>query len=246
MSEDHVIPLRRAMPHATSGVMTSGVVQGAPLGVPRGVAGAATDGATLPEHPLAPQEEEQLALQLATMHTELVQWAATLASRDDAEDIVQEAFLRFWRRRQRAVVAAMDGDIRQYLFGMVRDVAQGSHRLSGRRARTLRRLAGARSAEHATHLSNPFISGVRRWMSATHRVDRAHADPRIARALASCSPTQRQLLSLVHRHGLALHEAAETLRMSASGARAHLARAHARMRAMLDSSGAARSRGGDR
>src|SRR5262245_48343117 len=56
--------------------------------------------------------------------------------RADAEDVVQEAFVRFWRARERA------GDARAYLFGCVKGCAL--EWLRGQRRRTRREEAVAR------------------------------------------------------------------------------------------------------
>src|SRR6478609_8784596 len=52
-----------------------------------------------------------------------------LARRDDAEDVVQEAFIRFWRSRHRAA------DQLAYLYTCVRRCALDWQRTRGRRSR---------------------------------------------------------------------------------------------------------------
>jgi RNA polymerase sigma-70 factor (ECF subfamily) len=61
------------------------------------------------------------------------QW---VASRADAEDVVQEAFVRFWRTRERVL------DPTAYLFGCVKHVALDG--LRGRRRQERRDMAAAR------------------------------------------------------------------------------------------------------
>jgi len=171
-----------------------------------------------------------------------------LVATDEVDDVVQDALMRFWRRRQRGTVASVLGtsELRSTLFGLVASVAQERHRRDGNRSKMLMRLVAGRTADHVVHRSNPFISGVRGWMQSARRAEQAQVDPRIVQALESCSPTQLQLVTLVHRHGLTIHEAAAALQLSASGARAHLARAHARMRQLLESTGMHASHGGSR
>ncbi len=62
------------------------------------------------------------------------QW---VASRADAEDVVQEAFVRFWRSRDKAA------DPTAYLYGCVKRCALES--LRGRQRRVRRETASARS-----------------------------------------------------------------------------------------------------
>lgn len=187
-------------------------------------------GATIPD-------EEQVATIVLALHPELVCWARSLTSDEEAEDVVQDALLRYWRRRQRGTADAHAPDVRAYLYSLVRDIAKGGQRLTSRRGRALLRIGGGVTAHRATHISSPFISGVRRWMWPEQRLERAEFDPRIDKALEGLTATQRELITLVYAHGLSQGEAGQVLNLAASSVRAHLARAHARMRATLVSLG---------
>lgn len=187
-------------------------------------------GATIPD-------EEQVATIVLALHPELVCWATSLTSETEAEDVVQDALLRYWRRRQRFATGEHPADVRSYLFTLVRDIAKGRQRLTSRRGRTLSRIGGGVTAHRATHISSPFISGVRRWMWPEQRVERTDFDPRLEKALESLTSTQRELVTLVYAHGLSQGEAGKVLNLAASSVRAHLARAHARMRDTLRSLG---------
>lgn len=183
------------------------------------------------------ERDDLLSTILIAIHPDLVFWARSLVRESDAEDVVQDAMLRYWRRCRRvpagSAVASPTGDVRGDLFLLVRSVAQERHRTSARRGRLLTRIAGGVSAHHAAHISSPFISAVRRWMWPEAQVEWPELDPRLVRALEALSPTQRELVTLTFAHNLSLGEAATVVGISLSGARAHLSRAHARMRTAL-------------
>ncbi len=190
-------------------------------------------GATIPD-------EEQVATIVLQMHAELVCWATSLIGVDEAEDAVQDALLRYWRRRKHTPADRLPPDVRSHLLALVRDIVRERQRSTKRRGRTLSRIGGGVTAHRATHISSPFISGVRRWMWPEQRIERSEFDPRIEQALESLTATQRELITLVYAHGLTQGEAGAVLNLAASSVRAHLARAHARMRESLKSLGLVR------
>src|SRR5438552_14975366 len=114
------------------------------------------------------------------------QW---VASRADAEDIVQEAFVRFWRSRQRAK------DPAAYLYVCVKHCALDWQR--SRRRQSRREEAAARP-EAETLFSGPLEQAERRAAIAT--------------ALGTLPETQREVLVMKLWGGLSFPQIAEALR----------------------------------
>jgi RNA polymerase sigma-70 factor (ECF subfamily) len=105
------------------------------------------------------------------------QWVRSAA---DAEDVVQEAFVRFWRVRERARTAGL-------LFAAVRTAGLDFRR--GERRRKRREAAGAREA----------------WFVAGAEVERREE---VARALAGLPEEQREAVVLKIWGGLTFGEIA--------------------------------------
>src|SRR5437588_2099466 len=120
------------------------------------------------------------------------QWVATRA---DAEDVVQEAFVRFWRSRQRAT------DPAAYLYTCVKHCALDWQR--GRQRRSRREQAAARP-EAETLFSGPLEQAERRAAIDT--------------ALGTLPENQRETLVMKIWGGLSFPQIAEALRISASTA----------------------------
>ena len=135
------------------------------------------------------------------------QW---LPSRADAEDVVQEAFVRFWRSRQRAT------DPAAYLYACVKHCALDWHRSRERRCR--REEAAAR-AEAETLFMGPLEQEERRAA--------------IAAALASLPENQREVLVMKIWGGLSFPQIAQALQTSANTAASRYRYALAKLREQL-------------
>jgi RNA polymerase sigma-70 factor (ECF subfamily) len=117
------------------------------------------------------------------------QWAG---SKSDAEDIVQEAFLRFWRTRDHA------DDPVAYLYACVRNCAVDWHR--GSANRTARERAAARA------------DAVQEWFSGAP--ERAEREGRIEQVLLDLPQAQREVVVLKIWGRLSFEQVARTLNVS--------------------------------
>ena len=128
----------------------------------------------------------------------------------DAEDIVQEAFVRFWRSRQRAT------DPAAYLYACVKHCALDWQRS---RVRQSRREAAAARPETAPLFTGPLEQEERRAA--------------IAAALNQLPENQREVLVMKIWGGLSFPQIAEALRISANTAASRYRYALAKLREQL-------------
>jgi RNA polymerase sigma-70 factor (ECF subfamily) len=135
------------------------------------------------------------------------QW---VAGRADAEDVVQEAFVRFWRSRQRAA------DPAAYLYACVKHCALDW--LRGRRRQALREEAAARPEADAL-FAGPLEQEERRVA--------------IAAALRTLPEGQREVLVMKIWGGLSFPQVAEALGIPANTAASRYRYALARLREQL-------------
>jgi RNA polymerase sigma factor (sigma-70 family) len=191
-------------------------------------------------------EEQALAAQLQALYPDLARWAQSLIGSRDAEDVCQDALLRFWRRRQERTEPA-DGaakvDLRTQLYSIVRSIAKERFRLSKSRGDVVGRWAGGVTAHHATHVSSPLISSARLWMNPERLLEAPAWEPHISAALEAVTATQREVVTLLYMHGLSNAEAAAVLSIEAVSVRTHLFHACKRMREPLAPWGAEHTRG---
>jgi RNA polymerase sigma-70 factor, ECF subfamily len=135
------------------------------------------------------------------------QW---VASRADAEDVVQEAFVRFWRSRQRAT------DPAAYLYACAKHCALDWQR--GRRRQSRREAAVARP-EAEPLFASPLEQDERRAA--------------IEAALAELPEDQREVLVMKIWGGLSFPQIAAALRISGNTAASRYRYALAKLRAQL-------------
>jgi RNA polymerase sigma-70 factor (ECF subfamily) len=133
-----------------------------------------------------------------------------VASRADAEDVVQEAFVRFWRSRHRAV------DPTAYLYTCVQHCALNWQRSRERRSR---REEVAARPEAEVSLASPLGQEERREA--------------IEAVLRSLPETQREVLVMKVWGGLSFPQIAEALRIPANTAASRYRYALARLRERL-------------
>jgi RNA polymerase sigma-70 factor (ECF subfamily) len=113
---------------------------------------------------------------------------AWVPTRADAEDVVQEAFVRFWRARHRAA------DPTAYLFGCVKRCALDWNRARGRQAR--------REAAAARPESEPLFDGP---------AEQAERQAAVAGALEALPDAQREVLVMKVWGGLTFPQIAAAL-----------------------------------
>ena len=135
------------------------------------------------------------------------QWAATRA---DAEDIVQEACVRFWRARHRAI------DPAAYLYACVKRAALDWQR--GRARRTRREEAVARPE------GEPLFAGP---------AEQAERQSAIAAALGTLPAEQREVLVMKVWGELSFPQIADALGIPANTAASRYRYALARLREQL-------------
>jgi RNA polymerase sigma-70 factor (ECF subfamily) len=135
------------------------------------------------------------------------QWTATHA---DAEDVVQEAFVRFWRVRHRAA------DPAAYLYGCVKRTALDWQR--GRTRRAKREEAAARPE------GEPLFAGP---------AEQAERRAAIAAALGTLPADQREVLVMKVWGGLTFPQIADALGVPANTAASRYRYALARLREQL-------------
>jgi RNA polymerase sigma factor (sigma-70 family) len=137
-------------------------------------------------------------------------------SREDAADLVAEVFLVAWRRIEQIPGGE---EARLWLFGV-------AHRLlaNQQRAQRRQRNLGARLARHLGEAGAPDPASL---------VDRREEAEPVRAALATLSPQDGALLTLVAWEGLSPAEAARVVGLSAGTVRVRLHRARGRLRTAL-------------
>ena len=133
---------------------------------------------------------------------------------EDAAEAIAEIFATLWRRFDACPQGA---ELRPWLFGVARRVIANQRR--GERRRTA---LGERLAAHADHDVRAFGGG-----------GQADEAGRLARAFASLSDSDRELLSLVAWEGLTRDEIAVALRTNRAVVRLRLHRARRRLQEAL-------------
>ena len=131
--------------------------------------------------------------------------AAQQVGRSDADDVVQEALIRAWRRR--STFDPTKGSARAWLIAVLYDRAR-RHRVRAR----------------------PRIDDVGRSESVAHSADRVDID----RAVARLPRRQREVVVLHYLADLAVHEVATVLGISDGTVKSQLSDARGRLRAELE------------
>jgi RNA polymerase sigma factor (sigma-70 family) len=133
---------------------------------------------------------------------------------EDAAEVIAETFATLWRRFDRC---PQGDELRPWLFGVARRIAANQRRGDRRRSALGERLA-ANVGEQTFDTGGP-----------------AEDTGRVARAFASLSDSDRELLSLVAWEGLTREELAVALGTSRAVVRLRLHRARKRLQAALRS-----------
>jgi RNA polymerase sigma-70 factor (ECF subfamily) len=155
--------------------------------------------------------------------------AQLLGDRDEAEDVVQDAFTVVHKKARRFDA---ERPFAPWLFAIVRRLAANRRSRDLRRARLLRLWGRGTHAERATAQADDAL---------LTSLDAAAA----RRAMEDLSPMQRACFELVAVRGLATEEVALMHGISESTVRQHVFRARAALRSMLDDKHLARGQSED-
>jgi RNA polymerase sigma-70 factor (ECF subfamily) len=143
---------------------------------------------------------------------------AQLGERADAEEAVQEVFLRIWRDRKRL---AVDRSLRSYLLACVRNQVIDRHR----RLRTEGRCFG----------SDPSGSmSEKAAVPASDSAAYAELDTAIRHAITALPERCRTAFLLCREQGLSYAEAAAVMEVSSATVKTQMARALTSLRSALD------------
>ncbi|MFD4248690.1 MULTISPECIES: RNA polymerase sigma factor [Amycolatopsis] len=136
-----------------------------------------------------------------------------------AEDLTSGTFLAAWRRR--GDVTLVRDSALPWLFTVAGNLARDEHRGRARRLRLLRRMpAPAAVSDHADGVAD--------------RIDAEARLQRIVDAVRALPAAQRQVVELCLLGELPIADAAALLEVAEVTVRAHLSRARARLRALLE------------
>ncbi|WP_116114702.1 RNA polymerase sigma factor [Amycolatopsis ruanii] len=136
-----------------------------------------------------------------------------------AEDLTSGTFLTAWRKR--GDVTLVRDSALPWLFTVAANLARDEHRGRARRSRLLRRIPRpAPESDHADGVAD--------------RVDGEARLQRIVDAVRALPAAQRQVVELCLLGELPIGDAAALLEVAEVTVRAHLSRARARLRALLE------------
>jgi RNA polymerase sigma factor (sigma-70 family) len=150
----------------------------------------------------------------------MVDYTASLlnADNDDAQDIVQEVFLRLWEKR---VKWQPVGTVRGFLFGVARNLARNRRRwlsVRGNAASSLR----------------AFLQPVHRPSSPLELLEDAEQRALLEAMVARLPKRRKEVFLLVRLHGFSYGEVAEALDLSPQTVANHVSAALSDLRKMID------------
>jgi RNA polymerase sigma-70 factor (ECF subfamily) len=148
----------------------------------------------------------------------LVRYASSLlGSRDDAREVVQEAFFRFWRARERLDPTSEPARL---LYAIIRNLARDRLR--------------HRAVEERPHplFDTPHVVAAGPLL-ADEAEDTDEIQSAVQRALELLSPRQREIVTLRWRRQLTYEQIAAELGIAPGTASAHMQRAMEQLRRLL-------------
>lgn len=140
-----------------------------------------------------------------------------VSTREDAEDIVQEAFARAWQSFGRYDASR---PFAPWFFTIVRNVARNAHRRDRRWA--------------AEPLTDEVVDLVSDGRQGSDPDERLYIDGRIDALLEELSPMQRACFRLAELEGFPRDEVAHMLGVSAATVRVHIHRARKTLQSRMD------------
>lgn len=148
----------------------------------------------------------------ALMPDLLAYFGRRVSSAEDAADCLSDTLVVVWQKR--STVAATEEDVRRFAFGVASRVLLAERRGKRRGVDLVRRIA-------AHYAPSDYVS------------EPLDADPELARALATLTARDRELVLLVAWEGFGVGEAGEMVGLQPDAARARYSRARAKLRATL-------------
>jgi RNA polymerase sigma-70 factor (ECF subfamily) len=139
-------------------------------------------------------------------------------TREDAEDVVQEAFARAWKDLDRYDASR---PFAPWFFTIVRNAARNAHRRDRR--------------WQEVPITDDVVERVPDERQDRDPVDRLHFDDRIVALLEELSPMQRSCFRLAELEGFSRDEVATMLGVTAATVRVHVHRARKALQSRLGS-----------
>jgi len=157
-------------------------------------------------------EGEQLARELASLHAQSWGWALACCGRDasTAADVLQQAYWKVLEGKARFGGAA---SLKTWFFSVIRLTAMEQRRSI---VRWFRRASPSERGEGDIPASSS--------KKPDRTAERGEAAERLARALATLAPRQREVLHLVFYEELTIADAAAIMGVSVGSARQHYER----------------------
>lgn len=146
------------------------------------------------------------------------------ASRADAEEVLQDAFLLLWRKRRQ--IRLVGGSVLPWLLVTAKNLARNRRRYQARRA------AAQLPDEVGDHGADPALA-----------VARGELSDAISSALDELDPLDRQIVHLCLVDGASYQEAADRLHATHASVRNRLSRARKSLRSQLETTEAVESVG---
>ena len=150
----------------------------------------------------------------------LTRYATRLVDRYDADDVVQDAMLKYLAQRGEGEWERSEEDLRLRLLVMVRDTA-------------IDRLRRARLESRVMQFISGPTATMRRWMSPRRPVEDGELRLSIQQALATLPAYVREPWILSREVGMTIEEVSELLRISPTSCRSAITKANARLRELL-------------
>ncbi|MFC4535227.1 RNA polymerase sigma factor [Sphaerisporangium dianthi] len=166
------------------------------------------------------EQPEAFAVVFDRHADEMFRYAARRLGAELAEDVVAEVFLVAFRQRARYDLARPDA--RPWLYGITTNVASQHRRAERRRTHAAARVAADRPGTFDER--------------SDERVAAQQLQPRLARALSTLSPRERDLLLLVAWADLSYEDVAAALGIPPGTVRSRLHRVRVKLRRALGGS----------
>jgi len=151
-----------------------------------------------------------------------------VGSREQAEDLTQDVFLRVYRARK---TYRPEAKFSTWLFRIANNVASNSRRSSRRRRET--QLTGSPADDFGPPALEEFAAAASGWMP-TKRLDRTERAEVVRLALNFLNERQRMAILLSKFEGMSYDDIAQTMGLSVQATKSLLSRARESLRQLLE------------